>query len=84
VTCQVDAAAIEKREDKRPTLADLRWSQGMREAGDFICLIYNVRQYEPRDASELELSFRKARDLPVFTVRLRWIGEYMRSTTCRR
>lgn len=77
VTCQVDAAAIEKREDKRPTLGDLRWSQGMREAGDFICLIYNVRQYEPAGRSELELSFRKARDLPVFTVRLRWVGEYM-------
>lgn len=78
VTCQVDASAIEKREDKRPTLADLRWSQGMREAGDFICLIYNLRQYDPQARSELELSFRKARDLPVFTARLRWIGEYMR------
>jgi replicative DNA helicase len=77
VTCQVDAAAIEKREDKRPTLADLRWSQGMREAGDFICLIYNRQQYETAGPPELELSFRKARDLPVFTVRLRWIGEYM-------
>jgi replicative DNA helicase len=77
VTCQVDAAAIEKREDKRPTLGDLRWSQGMREAGDFICLIYNRIQYEPHAPSELELSFRKARDLPVFTVRLRWIGQYM-------
>lgn len=77
ITCQVDAQAIEKRDDKRPQLGDLRWSQGMREAGDFICLIYNRLQYEPGAESVLELSFRKARDLPVFTIRLRWVGEYM-------
>jgi replicative DNA helicase len=78
VTCQVDASAIEKREDKRPQLYDLRWSQGMREAADFINLQYNTAQYEPNGPSFLEQSWRKARDLPIFTTRLRWIGEFMR------
>lgn len=70
VTCQVDAAAVEKTTDQRPQLHHLRWSQGMREAGDFICLIHN-------DGQTLELGWRKARELPPFTVRLKWVGEFM-------
>lgn len=70
VTCQVDAAAVEKTTDNRPQLHHLRWSQGMREAGDFICLIHN-------EGGILELGWRKARELPPFTVRLKWVGEYM-------
>jgi replicative DNA helicase len=44
VTCQVDAAAVEKTSDHRPQLHHLRWSQAMREAGDFVCLIFNPTQ----------------------------------------
>lgn len=77
VTCQVDASAVEKTSDNRPQLHHLRWSQAMREAADFVDLMFNPTQYDPNAPSVLELSFRKARDLPVFTTRLRWVADYM-------
>lgn len=77
VTCQVDASAVEKTSDNRPQLHHLRWSQGMREAADFVNLQFNPSQYDPNAPSVIEQSWRKARDLAVFTTKLRWIAEYM-------
>ncbi len=77
VTCQVDAAAVEKTEDKQPRLHHLRWSQAMREAGDFVCLIKNTQQYDPSGPSRLETHWEKARELPVFHVNLRWVADIM-------
>ena len=77
VTCQVDAAAVEKTSDNRPRLSMLRWSQGMREAGDMIGLVYRPGMYEMDAAPSLDIDFQKARDLQPFKVTLRWTGKFM-------
>lgn len=77
-TCQVDAAGIEKRGDKRPQLGDMQWSQAMRQAGDFVALLYRPAMYTDDVADLLELDFRKARDLEPFKVTLAWNGRFMR------
>lgn len=78
-TCQVDASAVEKSETPRPQLHHLRWSQGMREAADFVGLVYRPKVYNPMAEDNIEVSFPKARDLPTFTATLRWVGKYMRA-----
>jgi replicative DNA helicase len=77
VTCQVDAAAVEKTTDNRPRLSMLRWSQAMREAGDLIGLVYRRGMYEVDAVPDVEIDMAKARDLAPFRVRLRWTGRYM-------
>lgn len=78
-TCQVDAAAIENRSDKRPRLGDLRWSQAMREAAHWIGLCYRDQTYNPNPlaADTLEVNFAKARDAEPFKVLLNWTGQHM-------
>lgn len=78
-TCQVDAQKVDSRSDKRPRLGDLRWSQGMREAGDHIALCYRDATYnpEPTNADTLELNFAKCRDAEPFVATLNWIGTHM-------
>jgi replicative DNA helicase len=85
-TCQVDAAGIDKRSDKRPHLADARWSQGMREAADLFALVYRDKQYnpDPMAADILELNFEKARDSKPFKANLVWQGNHMRVTSASR
>lgn len=79
-TCQVDAQAAERSEKgPRPRLHHLRWSQAMREAGDLIGLVFRPGMYdEGVSDSRLEVTWEKARDLPRFVSRLRWLGSYMR------
>lgn len=78
-TCQVDAAAIEARDDKRPRQGDLRWSQAMREAAHFIGLCYRDQTYnkDPLGPDTLEINFAKARDAEPFKVLLNWQGQFM-------
>jgi replicative DNA helicase len=78
-TSQVDASGIEKREQKRPTLADARWSQGMREAADLFALCFRPRMYAGASSlpDTLELNFAKARDSEPFTAVLDWNGATM-------
>ena len=85
-TCQVDAANIEKRDDKRPRLGDLRWSQAMREAGHFVGLLYRPKMYtrEPFGPDTLEIDFAKARDAEPFRATLLWEGKYMRVDSLKR
>lgn len=80
-TCQVDAKTIEGRSDRRPRLGDLQWSQGMRQAADFIALLYRPSLYQDTpDRDILEIDFQKARDLAPFKVNLNWEGKTMRLT----
>jgi replicative DNA helicase len=70
-TAQVDAAAVEKRSDKRPLLSDIRWSQGIRESADFVGMLFRPRAYDPGVSEDtLEVRFDKARDLEPFTATL--------------
>lgn len=77
-TCQVDAAGIEKRGDKRPQLGDMQWSQAMRQAGHFVALMYRQAMYNDSAEDVIEVDFRKARELEPFKVTLDWMGKYMR------
>lgn len=77
-TCQVDAAAVEKAEEKRPRLHHLRWSQGMREAADFVAIAFRPQMYDPMAPDSIEVWFEKARDLPTFNATLEWVGKYMK------
>jgi replicative DNA helicase len=78
-TCQVDAAKIEARDEKRPRLGDLRWSQAMREAAHFVGLCYRDQMYNPNPlaADTLEINFAKAREAEPFKVTLTWNGPHM-------
>jgi replicative DNA helicase len=76
-TAQVDAQAVEKREDKRPHISDIRWSQGMREAANLAATVYRPKMYDPQVADTLELSFQKGRDDPPFVATFDYVGQYM-------
>jgi replicative DNA helicase len=84
-TCQVDAADIESRTDKRPRAGDARWSQGMREAADFWASCYRPKMYEldAVSADTLELEFQKARDSELFKAVLIWHGTHLLLTDSR-
>jgi replicative DNA helicase len=77
-TSQVDASGIEKREDKRPTLGDARWSQGMREAAHLFATVFRPKMYDPDAFDTIELAFQKGRDDPPFTALFDWQGQFMR------
>lgn len=77
-TCQVDAAEVEKGSDKRPRLRHMRWSQGMREAGDLVGMVYLPSLYDALGDDVIEIDWEKARDLPRFKTEFRWVGQYMR------
>jgi replicative DNA helicase len=76
-TCQVDAAAIEQRTDKRPKLGDARWSQGMREAAHLFATAYRPKMYDETAPDTIELSFLKCRDDSPFVATLDWRGAFM-------
>jgi replicative DNA helicase len=76
-TSQVDGAAIEKRNDKRPGLGDARWSQGMREAAHLMATVYRQAMYDSSLPDTIELAFQKGRDDPPFTALFDWSGKHM-------
>lgn len=75
--CQVNSKEIEAGKDKRPELKDLQGSSGMRQAADFVGLVYRPGLYSPTGGDELELDFKACRRTASFTARLRWHGETM-------
>lgn len=76
-TAQPNAKGIEERSDKKPTLRDIAWSQGIRNAADFILLGYMPHMYGPVPRHTLEIEVAKGRDLPTFAVSLEWEGRYL-------
>lgn len=76
-TSQVDGAAIEKRNDKRPQLGDARWSQGMREAAHLMATVYRPAMYDGSLPDTIELAFQKGRDDPPFSATFDWVGKHM-------
>jgi len=57
---------VEKRNDKKPTMADLRESGGIEEAADNILLLYREEYYKPltHDKNVLEIHVAKQRQGP--------------------
>jgi replicative DNA helicase len=73
--CQVNTKDIEELKDPRPRLKDLQGSSGMRQAADFIALLFRPGMYDKlADESELELNFAACRRTASFTARLQWNG----------
>ncbi len=70
---------VEKRADKKPTMADLRESGALEQDADIILLLYRPGQYD-KDADEslVEVDVAKNRQGSQGTVKLHFYREFMR------
>lgn len=69
---------VESRQDKRPTLADLRESGAIEQDADMVCFIHREDYYN-KDTEEkgiAEFIIAKNRAGETSTVRLAWLGQY--------
>ena len=72
---------LEARNDKRPTLSDLRESGALEQDADVVMFLYRDEVYNPDNKTELgiaELNVSKHRAGPLGKVRLAWLAAYTR------
>lgn len=69
---------VESRQDKRPTLADLRESGAIEQDADMVCFIHREDYYDKESENKgiAELIVAKNRSGETDAVRLAWIGKY--------
>lgn len=75
--CQVNSKEVEDLKVPKPRLKDLQGSSGMRQAADFIGLVYREKLYNDLADDSLEIDFAACRRTPSFLARLRFDGSTM-------
>jgi replicative DNA helicase len=72
--------AVEQRSDRRPQLSDLRESGAIEQDADLVVLLLREEYYNPTDENKgiAEVIIAKQRNGPVGSLKLAFLGEYMR------
>jgi replicative DNA helicase len=70
--------AVEMRQNKRPSLADLRESGSLEQDADLVCFLYREDYYEPETEKKgiTELIIAKHRNGPIGTIDLLFQKEF--------